>query len=200
MRKWLPSCAVGGGVNWHKLWYKLRIFRFWLPDCYLTWVTQNFLGFFLLWYLVYRTLSALFVASAALYDENLLYLMGRSGIISSVFIKIKSWHLCSVTVLSQIGLASREKDKGQLGWSLRQNKAGQVLHRRKGTCSNTLEIRPKAYDLSIFADIVTQQPVLWRNAAVTPCWLRKELCWSNNFSYEESVSLIYFYNEFEKHC
>lgn len=116
------------------------------------------------------------------------------------FYKDKELTLMSVTVLSQIGLASREKDKGQLGWSLRQNKAGQVLHRRKGTCSNTLEIRPKAYDLSIFADIVTQQPVLWRNAAVTPCWLRKELCWSNNFSYEESVSLIYFYNEFEKHC
>lgn len=134
-----------------------------LSDCCLTWVTQNLLGFFYcnIWHpQLHRIVYGLFVARAACWlvilHEKLLSKVLRAGVGSSLLIKIKNWHLHSVTVLTQMHLASREKTGSffifscfMISWdnwphTLIQSKAGQILPRREGTSSHPLEIRPKA--------------------------------------------------------
>lgn len=87
------SAAVGAGMS---LGCELRTSMFWLLD----WVTRNLLGICYpgTWYTeLHRTLCGLVCGQSSPlcghYSWKLLSEVGRSGIISSISVKMENWHL-----------------------------------------------------------------------------------------------------------
>lgn len=150
MRRWLPSCTADGSIDW--LLVQATVLHV-LTLRLLPYPSQSLLVFCHsgIWYTEH---CGLFVARTALcfviLYRRLLPKVDRSSIISLVFIKMKNWHIHSVTVQSQVCLAGREKDKKFLyshSFYMTSRKKSSWADRlgTKEKYSNALEIRPEAY-------------------------------------------------------
>lgn len=78
--------------------------------------------------------------------------------------------------------------------TLRESKAGQVWHRRERTSSHALKTRLKAYNLSIFAEML-------QNSLSFGKMLQRPPADSQDPVISDMKKVcVYFYNKFKRHC
>lgn len=92
--------------------------------------------------------------------------------------------------LQSFSMTSRDNWSG----TLRESKAGQVWHQRERTSSRALKTRPKAYNLSIFVEMLQNSLSFGKMLQRPPADSKdpvisdmKQVC-------------VYFYNKFKRHC